>query len=195
VSLAPRLDDGLPELVEQVLQQLGENPQREGLADTPERVARSLRFLTEGYLMDAREAVGDALFDDDYDDVVLVKDIPFYSLCEHHLLPFFGLVHLAYQPAGRVVGLSKLPRLVDVYAHRLQLQERMTRQIAEGLADATGARGVAVVVSARHLCIEMRGVERTGSQTVTRSLLGSLREDDARRAGMPDVVGPLHGPR
>src|SRR5256714_6187159 len=143
MSLARRLEDGMPRLVEEVLRELGEDPGREGLVETPERVARSLRFLTEGYGMDASDAIGDALFEQDYDELVAVRDIPFYSLCEHHLLPFFGTAHVAYAPQGRVVGLSKIPRLVDVYAHRLQLQERMTRQIAEGLQDVTQPGGVA----------------------------------------------------
>jgi GTP cyclohydrolase IA len=181
MSVAPQLDDKLPLLVEQVLRQLGEDPNREGLLETPDRVARSLRSLTDGYHLDARDAIGDALFEQDYDEIVVVRDIPFYSLCEHHLLPFFGVAHVAYAPQGRVVGLSKIPRLVDVYAHRLQLQERMTRQIAEGLEEVTRPGGVAVVVEARHLCMEMRGVEKHG-QTVTSCMLGCFR-DDARTRG------------
>ncbi len=178
----PRLPDALPGLVAQLLAQLGEDPGREGLAGTPERVARSLRHLTEGYAMDAAGAVGDALFEQDYDQLVLVKDLPFYSLCEHHLLPFFGAAHVAYMPRGRVIGLSKVPRLVDVYSRRLQIQERMTREIAEGLEQVTGAAGVAVVLEARHLCMEMRGVEKGGGKTVTSCMLGSFR-DDARTRG------------
>jgi GTP cyclohydrolase IA len=181
MSVAPRLDDKLPVLVEQVLRQLGEDPDREGLLETPDRVARTLRSLTDGYQLDAGDAIGDALFEQDYDEIVVVRDIPFYSLCEHHLLPFFGVAHVAYAPQGRVVGLSKIPRLVDVYAHRLQLQERMTKQIAEGLEEVTRPGGVAVVVEARHLCMEMRGVERHG-QTVTSCMLGCFR-DDARTRG------------
>jgi GTP cyclohydrolase IA len=181
MNTAPQLTDGLPRLVERMLRELGEDPAREGLVDTPSRVARSLRSLTEGYGMDAHDAVGDALFEQDYDEMVVVRDIPFYSLCEHHLLPFFGVAHVAYAPQGRVVGLSKIPRLVDVYAHRLQLQERMTRQIAEGLAEVTQPGGVAVVVEGRHLCMEMRGVEKA-SQTVTSCMLGCFR-DDARTRG------------
>jgi len=174
--------DDLPRLVEQLLLQLGENPQREGLVDTPDRVADSLRHLTEGYGLDAADAIGDALFTQDYDEMVLVRDIQFYSLCEHHLLPFFGVCHVAYMPRGRVVGLSKVPRLVDVYAHRLQLQERLTREIAEGLERVVEPDGVAVVVEARHLCMEMRGVEKSGGQTVTSCMLGVFR-DDARTRG------------
>jgi len=181
VSLAHRFDDEMPRLVERLLRELGEDPNREGLVDTPDRVARSLRHLTEGYGMEAADAIGDALFDQDYDEIVVVKDIPFYSLCEHHMLPFFGVAHVAYAPQGRVVGLSKIPRLVDVYAHRLQLQERMTRQIAEGLERVATPGGVAVVVEARHLCMEMRGVEKAG-QTVTSCMLGCFRDDARTRA-------------
>ena len=181
MTIAPRIEDPLPRLVERLLGELGEDPGREGLADTPERVAASLRFLTEGYGMDARDAIGDALFEEDYDEIVVVRDIPFFSLCEHHLLPFFGVAHVAYAPQGRVVGLSKLPRLVDVFAHRLQLQERMTRQIAEGLEEIARPSGVAVVIEARHLCMEMRGVEKIGGQTVTSCMLGCFREDARTR--------------
>jgi GTP cyclohydrolase IA len=188
VNVAPQFQDELPALVRQLLGDLGEDPAREGLVDTPERVARSLRHLTEGYGMDATDAIGDALFEQEYDEMVLVKDIQFYSLCEHHLLPFFGVAHVAYQPDGRVVGLSKIPRVVDVFAHRLQLQERMTRQIAEGLERVTRPHGVAVVVEARHLCMEMRGVEKVGGQTVTSCMLGCFREDARTRAEFLDLI-------
>jgi GTP cyclohydrolase I len=174
--------DDLPSLVERVLERLGEDTRREGLVETPDRVADSLRHLTEGYGLDAADAIGDALFRQDYDEMVLVRDLPFYSLCEHHLLPFFGTCHVAYMPRGRVVGLSKIPRLVDIYAHRLQLQERMTREIAEGLQRVVEPDGVAVVVEARHLCMEMRGVEKAGGETVTSCMLGCFR-DDARTRG------------
>jgi GTP cyclohydrolase I len=187
VSVAAQLEDELPRLVQRLLRQLGENPAREGLLETPDRVARSLRHLTEGYGMDARDAVGDALFVEDYDEVVVVRDIPFYSLCEHHLLPFFGVAHVAYAPQGRVVGLSKIPRLVDVYAHRLQLQERMTRQIAEGLVEVTQPGGVAVVAEARHLCMEMRGIERS-AQTVTSCMLGCFRDDARTRSEFLQLI-------
>jgi len=174
--------DDLPSLVERVLERLGEDTRREGLVETPDRVAASLRHLTEGYGLDAADAIGEALFRQDYDEMVLVRDLPFYSLCEHHLLPFFGTCHVAYMPRGRVVGLSKIPRLVDIYAHRLQLQERMTREIAEGLQRVVEPDGVAVVVEARHLCMEMRGIEKAGGQTVTSCMLGCFR-DDARTRG------------
>ena len=188
MNVAPQIQDRLTGLVRQVLAELGEDPAREGLAETPERVARSLRYLTEGYGVDATDAIGDALFEQEYDEMVLVKDIHFYSLCEHHLLPFFGVAHVAYQPNGRVVGLSKIPRVVDVYAHRLQLQERMTRQVAEGLERVTRPHGAAVVIEARHLCMEMRGVEKVGGQTVTSCMLGCFREDARTRAEFLDLI-------
>ena len=188
MSVAPQFQDELSSLVARLLAGLGEDPDREGLVDTPERVARSLRHLTEGYELDATDAIGDALFEQEYDEMVLVKDIQFYSLCEHHLLPFFGVAHVAYQPNGRVVGLSKIPRVVDVYAHRLQLQERMTRQIAEGLERVTRPHGAAVVIEARHLCMEMRGVEKVGGQTVTSCMLGCFRDDARTRAEFLDLI-------
>jgi GTP cyclohydrolase I len=188
VSVAPQFQDELSSLVARLLSGLGEDPDREGLVDTPERVARSLRHLTEGYELDATDAIGDALFEQEYDEMVLVKDIQFYSLCEHHLLPFFGVAHVAYQPNGRVVGLSKIPRVVDVYAHRLQLQERMTRQIAEGLERVTRPHGAAVVIEARHLCMEMRGVEKVGGQTVTSCMLGCFRDDARTRAEFLELI-------
>ncbi len=187
MTIAPKFDDGVTRLVEKLLTELGEDPTREGLQATPERVARSLRFLTDGYQLDAADAVRDALFEQDYDEMVVVRDISFYSLCEHHILPFFGVAHVAYAPQGRVLGLSKVPRLVDVYAHRLQLQERMTRQIAEGMEEVTRPAGVAVVVEARHLCMEMRGVERAG-QTVTSCMLGCFREDARTRAEFLQLI-------
>ncbi len=183
----PLFDDDLPQVIEQMLRSLGEDPERQGLAGTPERVARSLRFLTEGYGTDPLDAVGDALFDQDYDEMVAVRDIPFYSLCEHHMLPFFGTCHVAYLPAGRVIGLSKIPRLVDVFAHRLQLQERMTREIAEALDEVVRPAGVAVVVEGRHLCMEMRGVERAAT-TVTSYMLGAFRDDARTRSEFLELV-------
>jgi GTP cyclohydrolase I len=184
-----QFEGGLPRLVEDLLRELGEDPRREGLLETPERVARSLRYLTEGYSIDVGEMVADALFDQEYDEMVVVKDIPFFSLCEHHVLPFFGTAHVGYMPGGRVLGLSKVPRVVDVFAHRLQLQERMTRQIAEALDGVTSARGVAVVVEARHLCMEMRGVEKVGGQTVTSCMLGCFRRDARTRSEFLGLIG------
>jgi GTP cyclohydrolase I len=184
----PRFEDELPALVARMLESLGEDAEREGLVETPERVARSLRYLTDGYALDAADAVGDALFEQAYDEMVLVKDIQFYSLCEHHLLPFFGTCHVAYVPNGRVVGLSKIPRVVDVYAHRLQLQERLTREIAEGFEKVLQPHGVAVVIEARHLCMEMRGVEKPGSQTVTSCMLGAFRDDQRTRTEFLELI-------
>ena len=178
-----RSGDELAETVAALLEQLGENPDREGLIDTPTRVSESLRYLTEGYASDPATIVGDALFAlDGYDDMVVVKDIAFFSLCEHHLLPFFGRAHIGYVPEGRVVGLSKLPRLVDAYSRRLQVQERMTREIAEAINSTVNPRGVGVVVEARHLCLEMRGVQKQTSQTLTSSMLGVFRSDQRTRS-------------
>jgi GTP cyclohydrolase I len=181
--------DELERTVLRLLRQLGENPDREGLVDTPRRVAESLRALTEGYAADVGEIVGDAIFEqEDYDDLVVVKDISFFSLCEHHLLPFFGRAHVAYCPNGRVVGLSKIPRLVDVFAHRLQLQERLTRQVAEAIEAVLEPSGVAVVMEGRHLCLEMRGVEKQDSTTVTSCMLGAFRDDPRTRAEFMQLI-------
>ncbi len=184
----PSFGDELPNVVRSLLEQLGEDPEREGLVGTPERVAASLRYLTDGYGLEAEDAIGDAVFEQPYDEMVVVRDLPFYSLCEHHLLPFFGVCHVAYHPIGRVVGLSKIPRLVDVFAHRLQLQERLTNEIAEGLQRVLRPNGVGVVIEARHLCMEMRGVERTGGQTVTSCMLGVFRDDLRTRTEFPELV-------
>ena len=185
----PRFEpDELPSVVARLLEELGEDTTREGLVDTPRRVADSLRFLTEGYDLDPAEIVGDAVFNEDYDDLVVVRDVNFFSLCEHHLLPFFGRAHIAYLPRGRVVGLSKVPRIVDAFAHRLQLQERLTRQIAEALHEVLEPDGVAVVIEARHLCMEMRGVEKQGSETLTSCMLGTFRDDPRTRAEFLDLI-------
>ncbi|MCC7368956.1 MAG: GTP cyclohydrolase I FolE [Chloroflexi bacterium] len=168
---------------------VGEDPSRDGLLDTPRRVRKSMEALTEGYRMDPRDVVGDALFEVEYDDMVLVKDIEFYSLCEHHLLPFFGRVHIGYLPQGHVVGLSKLPRLVDVFARRLQVQERLTRQVAACIQELLDPSGVGVVIEASHLCMMMRGVEKQQSTTRTSTLLGQLRNDDRARAEFLALTG------
>ncbi len=180
--------DHIPDLVESLLAELGEDPSRPGLKATPERVSRALRELTDGYGVSAADVVADAVFDQDYDEMVLVKDIPFYSLCEHHMLPFFGSCHVGYLPKGKVVGLSKIPRVVGVFAHRLQLQERMTKEVAEALNEALAPRGVGVVVEARHLCMEMRGVQKPGGQLVTSCMLGTFRKDARTRAEFLDLV-------
>ena len=161
---------------------VGEDPTRDGLVDTPTRVRKSLEVLTEGYRLDPRAVVGEALFQVEYDEMVLVRDIEVYSLCEHHLLPFFGKAHVGYLPQGRIVGLSKIPRLVDVFARRLQVQERLTRQIAECIQEILDPAGVGVVIEASHLCMMMRGVEKQQSTTRTSTLLGQFRDDDRARA-------------
>lgn len=190
-SLRP--GDELAETVAALLEQLGENPDREGLIDTPTRVAESLRHLTEGYASDPEVIVGDALFAlEGYDDMVIVKDIAFYSLCEHHLLPFFGRVHIGYVPDGRVVGLSKLPRLVDAYSRRLQVQERMTREIAEAINTTVNPRGVGIVIEGRHLCLEMRGVQKETSQTLTSCMLGVFRSDQRTRSEFLSHIRQSH---
>jgi GTP cyclohydrolase IA len=172
----------MQEIIRQLLADLGEDPAREGLLDTPNRVEKSLRFLTSGYTADVDAMLNNALFTVDYNEMVIVKDIDFYSLCEHHMLPFFGKCHVAYIPNGKVVGLSKIPRLVDIFAHRLQVQERLTNQIASTLQDKIRPLGVAVVTEATHLCMSMRGVERQNSVAVTSAMLGAFREDARTRA-------------
>lgn len=180
--------DDLQEIARALLLAIGEDPDREGLADTPRRVAESLLFLTKGYGVDPRAVVRGALFEHQGDDTVIVRDIPFYSLCEHHLLPFFGRAHIAYLPAGKVIGLSKLSRLVDLFARRLQLQERLTRQLAEAIEQVVAPRGVGVVVEARHLCVEMRGVGKVDGETVTSCLLGEVRDDPLIRSQFSDAL-------
>jgi GTP cyclohydrolase I len=175
--------------VHDLLVGVGEDPDRDGLLDTPSRVRRSLELLTQGYRLDPRDVVGDALFDVEYDEMVLVKDVEIYSLCEHHLLPFFGRAHVGYVPRGRVVGLSKIPRLIDVFARRLQVQERLTRQIAECVREILEPAAVGVVIEASHLCMMMRGVEKQQSTTRTSTLLGAFREDDRARAEFLSLVG------
>jgi GTP cyclohydrolase I len=169
-------------LIRDLLYAVGEEPEREGLLDTPQRVRKSLAFLTQGYEMEPRDVLGTAIFEEDYDAMVVVKEIEFYSLCEHHMLPFFGKAHIAYVPDGRIVGLSKLPRLVEVFSRRLQVQERLTKQIAEALWETLEPRGVGVVIEAAHLCMMMRGVEKQQSSTVTSHMIGALKDDSDLRA-------------
>ena len=171
---------GMEELIRQMLVSLGEDPTREGLLDTPKRVAKSMDYLTSGYQLQPADVVNDALFTVDYDEMVIVKDIEMFSMCEHHMLPFFGKVHVAYIPNGKVIGLSKLPRLVEVFARRLQVQERMTTQIAEAIQEIIQPQGVGVVVEARHLCMMMRGVEKQHSSAVTSAMLGTFRQPSTR---------------
>lgn len=163
------------DLYRELLRRLGEDPDRDGLARTPDRMERSMAFLTRGYHQTVEQVLHNALFDVDYDEMVIVKDIEFFSLCEHHLLPFFGRAHVAYVPQGKVIGLSKIARLVDVFARRLQVQERLTRQIADSIDEAIHPQGVAVILEGQHLCMMMRGVEKQGSQTVTSAMLGVFK--------------------
>jgi GTP cyclohydrolase IA len=173
---APLLDSvSTQDLYRELLIRIGEDPTRDGLVRTPERMEKSMAFLTRGYTMDVTEVLHNALFDVDYDEMVIVKDIEFFSQCEHHLLPFFGKAHIAYVPDGKVIGLSKIPRLVDVFARRLQVQERLTRQIGEAITEAIHPQGVAVILEAQHLCMMMRGVEKQHSSTVTSAMLGVFK--------------------
>ena len=180
MSLQEETED-LEATVRRQLELLGEDPDREGLVKTPGRVAASLKWLTRGYERDARQVIGDALFEESHANMVMVRDIELYSMCEHHMLPFFGKAHIAYIPNGRIVGLSKLPRIVDMFARRLQVQERLTGEIAQAIQDVLAPHGVGVVIEAVHLCMMMRGVEKQGSRTITSALLGSFREDARTR--------------
>src|SRR5687767_10128567 len=181
-----------PELevnVREMLALLGEDPERDGLQNTPSRVARSWAFLTSGYAIDPRAVVGDALFEAEYDEMVVVRDVEVYSLCEHHLLPFFGRVHIAYLPSEKIVGLSKLARLAEVYARRLQVQERLTTEIATAINDILEPRGVGVVMEARHLCMMMRGAEKQNSFAVTSCMLGRFKTDARTRSEFLSLIG------
>ncbi len=182
------------EAVLQLLRALGEQPEREGLQNTPKRVARMYTELLSGYHADPEKIVNDALFQITYDQMVIVRDIEFYSLCEHHMLPFIGRAHVAYMPAGKVIGLSKIPRIVDVFARRLQVQERMTRQIADSLQQLLEPQGVAVVVEGLHMCTMMRGVKKHDARLTTSALLGSFRTNAATRQEFLDNIGRGAGP-
>jgi len=173
----------------EVLKDLGEDPEREGLVRTPERAEKALKYLTSGYSADIQEIVNGALFDVQYDEVVIVRDIEFFSMCEHHMLPFFGKMHVAYLPADKVIGLSKIPRLVDVFARRLQIQERLTQQVAQTLQELLSPRGVAVICEARHFCMMMRGVEKQHSGAITSAMLGAFRDNKETRAELLSLVG------
>jgi GTP cyclohydrolase IA len=175
-------------LIEELLKELGEDPHREGLEKTPERVAKALEYFTSGYTKDPRELLNDALFVEDYDEMVVVKDIDFFSMCEHHLLPFIGKCHVAYMPKRKIVGLSKIPRLIEMYSRRLQVQERLTTQIATTLNDVLEPRGVAVVMEAIHLCMLMRGVEKQNSKAVTSAMLGGFRDRPETRAEFMELI-------
>jgi GTP cyclohydrolase I len=174
-------DASFPDIVREMLVRLGEDPSRNGLLDTPKRVEKSLRWLTRGYEMSPRAVIGTALFEEEHESMVLVKDIEMYSMCEHHMLPFFGKVHVAYIGNGRIVGLSKLARVVDVFARRLQVQERLTEQIAEALTEVLEPQGVGVICEAYHLCMMMRGVEKQNSMTITSSMKGVFLDDQRTR--------------
>lgn len=177
----PLSEASTEDIYRELLLRYDEDPTRDGLLKTPERMEKAMAFLTKGYKQDPTEILRGALFDVDYDEMVIVKDIEFYSLCEHHLLPFFGKAHIAYIPNGKVIGLSKMPRLVDVFCRRLQVQERLTRQIADAIVDAIHPQGVAVIMEARHLCMMMRGVEKQNSATVTSAMLGVFKEQQQTR--------------
>jgi GTP cyclohydrolase I len=178
----------MQDLVRGLLTELGEDPDREGLARTPKRVEKALRFLTSGYSANIDEVLNDALFTVDYNEMVIVKDIDFYSLCEHHLLPFFGKCHIAYIPSTRVIGLSKIPRLVDVFSRRLQIQERLTNQIADTIREKISPLGVAVVIEATHLCMSMRGVEKQNSFAVTSAMVGAFRSSARTRMEFLELI-------
>jgi GTP cyclohydrolase IA len=176
------------ELVREMLVRLGEDPEREGLLRTPERVKKAFEYLTRGYNQDAEALLKDALFTVSYDEMVIVKDVEMFSLCEHHMLPFFGKVHVAYIPRGKVIGLSKIPRLIEIFSRRLQIQERLTTQIAETIQKVIQPQGVGVVIEARHLCMMMRGVEKQHSAAVTSSMLGCFREEQETRTEFLSLI-------
>jgi GTP cyclohydrolase I len=176
-------------LIRQLLIELGEDPQREGLARTPHRVAKAMEFLTSGYRTDVETMINGAVFEAEANNMIIVRDIEVYSLCEHHMLPFFGRCHIGYIADGKVLGVSKLARIVDCYSRRLQIQERLTAQVAREVMDAVGARGVGVIMEARHMCMMMRGVEKQGSKMTTSSVLGSFHDDEATRLEFLQLVG------
>ncbi|MFN2262150.1 MAG: GTP cyclohydrolase I FolE [Psychroflexus sp.] len=175
----PLVDD-IKENYASIIKSLGENPERNGIVKTPERAAKAMQFLTQGYEMDAEQILLSAMFEEDYEDMVLIKDIELYSLCEHHMLPFFGKVHVAYIPNGKIVGLSKIPRVVDVFARRLQVQERLTHDILESINNTLQPKGVAVVIEAQHMCMMMRGVQKQNSATTTSGFRGQFQEIETR---------------
>jgi len=183
----------MEELIRELLKEIGEDPQREGLERTPTRVAKAWEYLTSGYRQDVEAVLNEALFTEEYDEMVVVKDIDLYSVCEHHLLPFFGKCHIAYMPSKKIVGLSKLPRLVEMFARRLQVQERLTTQIAQTLNDVLQPRGVAVVIEALHLCMLMRGVEKQNSKAVTSAMLGAFRDRPETRAEFMELIKSRSG--
>ncbi len=176
------------ELIEELLREIGEDPAREGLQRTPGRVARSFEFLTQGYQLDPQKILNEAVFEESYNEMLIVKDIDFYSLCEHHMLPFFGRAHVAYVPNGRIVGLSKIPRLVEMYSRRLQVQERLTNDIANVIEKVLQPRGVAVIIEAQHLCMMMRGVQKQNSSAISSAMLGEFESDSKTRAEFVHLI-------
>ena len=180
--------ENIKTITTQLLKEIGEDPTREGLQKTPERVAKAWEFLSRGYKQDIKKIINGAVFKEKYDQMVAVKDIEFYSMCEHHLLPFFGVAHIAYIPNGKIIGLSKIPRILDMFARRLQVQERMTQEVASMLNETLQPKGVAVIIEAQHMCMQMRGVEKKNSYMSTSEMLGIFREDDKTRKEFLDIV-------
>ena len=180
--------NNIKNLTKELLKEIGENPSREGLLNTPDRVSRSWEYLSKGYRQNIKELINGAIFNEKYDQMVAVKDIEFYSMCEHHLLPFFGHAHIAYIPNGKIIGLSKIPRILDMFARRLQVQERMTQEVAGMLNDVLEPKGVAVIIEAQHMCMQMRGVEKRQSYMSTSAMLGIFRDDDKTRKEFLDIV-------
>jgi len=180
--------ENIKELTKKLLLEIGENPNREGLLNTPHRVAKTWDYLSKGYKQDISTLINNAVFKEEYDQMVLVKDIEFYSMCEHHLLPFFGYAHVAYIPNGKIIGLSKIPRILDMFARRLQVQERMTQEVADMLNETLNPKGVAVILEAQHMCMQMRGVEKKNSYMSTSAMHGIFRDDDKTRKEFLDIV-------
>ena len=181
--------DKIADLTNKLLEEIGEDPKREGLIKTPLRVAKAWNFFSNGYKQNLDDIINNAIFDEDSKDMVVVRDVEFFSLCEHHLLPFFGKAHVAYIPDGKVIGLSKIPRIIDMFSRRLQVQERLTRQISETVKDVLEPVGVAVIMEGQHMCMQMRGVEKQSSLATTSSMLGKFRESDRTRAEFLSIIG------
>ena len=181
-------NDKIKNLTKQLLEEIGEDPSREGLLKTPSRVSKAWSFLSRGYNQDLDKIINNAVFNEDATDMVVVRDVEFFSLCEHHLIPFFGRAHVAYLPSGKVIGLSKIPRIIDMFSRRLQVQERLTRQIAETVKEILDPIGVAVIMEGQHMCMQMRGVEKQNSLTTTSSMLGKFRESDRTRAEFLSII-------
>ena len=182
-------NDKIENLTKQLIEEIGEDPSREGLLKTPSRVSKAWSFFSGGYNQDLDKIINNAVFNEDATDMVVVRDVEFFSLCEHHLIPFFGRAHVAYLPNGKVIGLSKIPRIIDMFSRRLQVQERLTRQIAETVKEILDPIGVAVIMEGQHMCMQMRGVEKQNSLTTTSSMLGKFRESDRTRAEFLSIIG------